>query len=314
MPRERWFYAQHHQRRGPVPLKELVESLLAQPQPREALVWRRGFADWTRAEDVPEVERRIAPFLARQEAEAAARQAPAPAPVAVREPMARPARRAAGAGGLLWGGIAAGAAVVGLGAWLLWPKSEPEIPPLPLGGTSADDAPAVVVQRPGGALTPASPPPAPTPAPVAVATPAPTPRPAPTATPTPQPAPVAVADRESDLPGGEVRKLKGVAAWEGETLRLTVYNGTSWRVTELYVTVERFTGDDFKEDPKPLLLVPPGGGVDQGVASILTRVAPDRKKPGLNPLDTGPFEGAAGARPEAFRFRIESARGYAPAR
>jgi len=45
---------------------------------------------------------------------------------------------------------------------------------------------------------------------------------------------------------------------------------------------------------------------------LLSRVAPDRKKPGLNPADTGPFEGRAGAQPESFRWEIESARGYAP--
>ncbi len=59
-------------------------------------------------------------------------------------------------------------------------------------------------------------------------------------------------------------------------------------------------------------LVPPGAKVDEGVADLLSKVAPDRKKPGLNALDTGPFEGRAGARPENFRWEIESARGYAP--
>jgi len=308
MPRERWFFAHHHQRRGPVPFNQLVESLLAQPDPRGTLVWRRGFADWTRAEDIPEIERRITPFLARREAEVAARQAPpvvAPAPA-----PRRAARPKSGTPGLLYGGVAAGAVVVGLLAWLLWPKSEPEVvPPLPLGGTSAENAPAVVIQGPGAGAT-TRPVITPPPAAVGTASPAPTPRPTATAT----PALAAVVDRESDLPASEVRKLKGVAAWAGETLRLTVYNGTAWRVTELYVIVERFAGEDFVEGPKAILLVPPGGTVDQGVASILSRVAPDRKKAGLNPLDTGPFEGLAGPRPEAFRFRIDTARGYAPAR
>ena len=79
MARERWFYSQNHQRRGPVPLSELVESVLAQNAPRVILIWRKGFADWTRAEDIPEVERRIAPFLAKKEREAEARRNPAPA-------------------------------------------------------------------------------------------------------------------------------------------------------------------------------------------------------------------------------------------
>ena len=69
MARERWFYAQGNQRRGPVLFNQLVESILGQTEPRTALVWRKGFADWTRAEDVPEVERRLAPFLAKKAAE-----------------------------------------------------------------------------------------------------------------------------------------------------------------------------------------------------------------------------------------------------
>ena len=76
--------------------------------------------------------------------------------------------------------------------------------------------------------------------------------------------------------------------------------------------VGRFVNDDFVEDPRPIQLVPPGAQVDAGVADLLSKVAPDRKKPGLNPLDTGVFEGRAGPRPENFRAEIESARGYAP--
>jgi hypothetical protein len=146
-----------------------------------------------------------------------------------------------------------------------------------------------------------------------VATPPPVAAPVTTrpAAPTPPPA-SGLADRESEIPKADVRKLRGVAAWSGDTLKLTVYNGTSWRVTELYVRVGRFQNDDFVEDPRPLLLLPPGGQVDAGVADLLSRVAPDRKKPGLNPADTGPFEGKAGQQPENFRWEIESARGYAP--
>ena len=50
MARERWFFAQGTQRRGPVPFQGLVETVLAQPDPRAVLVWRKGFADWTRAD------------------------------------------------------------------------------------------------------------------------------------------------------------------------------------------------------------------------------------------------------------------------
>jgi hypothetical protein len=116
------------------------------------------------------------------------------------------------------------------------------------------------------------------------------------------------------LPVSELRKLRGVAGWAGLTLRLTLYNGTAWRITELDVRIERLSGDDFVEDPRPLVLLPPGGQMDKGVADLLSKVAPDRKKAGLNPQDTGPFEGQAGAQPEAFRWSIEGARGYPPVR
>jgi hypothetical protein len=125
--------------------------------------------------------------------------------------------------------------------------------------------------------------------------------------------PALVADTEASLPPAELRKLRGVAGWSGENLKLTVYNGTSWRVTELSVRVERFVGDEFVYDGQPLRLLPPAGAVDSGVADLLERVAPDRKKPGLNPLDTGAFVARAGARPENMHWEIESARGYPPA-
>jgi hypothetical protein len=310
MGRERWFYGQNLQRRGPVPLTQLVEAVLAQTDPRATLVWRKGFAEWTRAEDVPEVERRIAPYLARKEAEAAARRPPPPpaappATVYVPTPAARPASP------LLYGGIGAAVILVlGVGAWLMWPRPQPTIPPqlVPLGGETTESAPAVVIPAPGSTPvatpTPSAPPPvAATPKPVAVATPVPT----------PTPVPAGVGNREAELPPSEVKKLRGVAAWSGTTLRLTVYNGTAWRVTALYVKIGRFSGDQFKEDDRPVLLLPPARNVDTGVADLLSKVAPDRKKPGLNPLDTGPFEGEAGAQPESFRFEIESARGYPPA-
>jgi len=291
-----------------VPLAQLVESVLSQADPRATLVWRKGFADWTRAEDVPEVERKIAPFLARKEAEEAARRAPvAPAPIAAPVSARRPEPQ--GSSALIYGGIGAGIVLaIGVGAWLVWPRPEP-VQVLPLGGESMDDAPAVVIPAPG--TTVATPPPTPTPAPTPVPTPVATPTPVP-ATPPPTPVPAAVADREIDLPAPELRKLRAVAAWDGTKLRLTVYNGTGWRVTELYAKVFRFTGDDFKEDDRPVLMLPPARNVDAGVADLLSKVAPDRKKAGLNPLDTGPFEGEAGAQPESFRFEIESARGYPP--
>jgi len=301
MARERWFYAQNLQRRGPVPLAQLVESVLGQADPRATLVWKKGFADWTRAEDVPEVERRITPFLAKKEAEEAALRAPAPLAPVVPAPASRRAEPQ-GSSALIYGGIGAGIVLaIGVGAWLVWPRPAPPAQTLPLGGETTESAPAVVI-RPGAESTPI---PAPPPTPV----PTPTPLPA---TPPPTPVPAAVADSEMDLPPADIRKLRAVAAWDGTKLRLTVYNGTGWRVTELYAKVFRFTGDDFKEDDRPVLMLPPARNVDAGVADLLSKVAPDRKKAGLNPLDTGAFEAEAGQQPESFRFEIESARGYPP--
>ena len=66
------------------------------------------------------------------------------------------------------------------------------------------------------------------------------------------------------------------------------------------------------DDDTPILLLPPDVAMDDEVASLLSKVAPDRKKPGVNPFDTGKFAGQAGPRPEAFRCEIVSARGYPP--
>jgi hypothetical protein len=300
MARERWFFAGGSQRRGPVPFDQLVESILGQPDPRSALIWRKGFAEWTRAEDVPEVEGRIAPVLTKKAAAEAARRSPLAAPVEPPVPPARIEEAMPGSPGLVYGGIAAGIAVMGLLAWLFWPPPAPPAPPapVPLGGATAESAPAVVIH--------------PTPVPTATAV-AGSPSVATPATTRPVgPAPAGLADRETDLPSAELRKLRGVAAWAGETLKITAYNGTAWRVTEISVRISRFQSDDFAEDPSPLRLVPPGAQLDAGVADLLGRVAPDRKKPGLNPADTGPFEAKAGPPPESFRWEIESARGYAP--
>jgi hypothetical protein len=301
MARERWFYAHGNQRRGPASLGEVVESVLGQPDPNAVLVWRKGFADWTRAEDVPEVGHRIAPFLARKAAEEAARRPPPPPPVVPPPPPRVVEEAKPGSALLVYGGIAAGVAVLALLGWLFWPRAQPA-EPVPIGGTSVENAPAVVIPAP-----PTGPPAA---APSATPAPAPTPMPRPT--PTAAAVVAGISDRETDLPNAEIRKLRPVWAWEGETLKGTVYNGTAWRVTEVYVRVGRFVNEDFVEDPRPIVLAAPGHEVDAGVADLLRQVAPDRKKPGINPLDTGVFQGRAGARPENFRAEIESARGYAP--
>jgi len=303
MARERWFWSQARQRRGPVLLPELVECVLGQPDPRAVLVWRKGFAEWTRAEDVPEIQRRITPIVARREAEEkVARRGGASASA---EPLPAPARAApAGSNLAVYGGIAAGLVLMGLLGWLFWPRPAAAPEAVPLGGSSAENAPAVVL--PPGSVPGAAPGAAPAAVPGAAATSV-----TPAAASTPAPA-AGVAARETELPTAELRKLRGVAAWSGDRLKLTVYNGTAWRVTEVFVRITRFNGDDLIEDPRPVRLVPPGAQVDAGVADLLSQVAPDRKKPGLNALDTGPFEGKAGVRPENFRWEIESARGYAP--
>jgi hypothetical protein len=306
MARERWFYAQGNQRRGPAPLNQVVESVLGQPDPRAVLVWRKGFADWTRAEDVPEVERRIAPSLARKAAEEAARHPPAPPVAPAPPPSSRVVEEAKpGSPMLVYGGIAAGVAVLGLLGWLFWPRAQPPAEPMPIGGTTVENAPAVVI--PAQPATPTVAPPPPTTVPPTA--PPPTRPPA-----TAAPAVAAVSDREGDLPKSELRKLRPVWAWGAETLKGTVYNGTAWRVTELYVRVGRFVNEDFVEDPRPVVLSAAGGQVDAGVADLLSKVAPDRRRPGINPFDTGVFQGRAGPRPENFRAEIEAARGYAPAR
>jgi hypothetical protein len=298
MARERWFFARGSQKRGPVPFDRLVESVLGQPDPRAVLVWRKGLAEWMRGEDVPEVERRLAPLLAGRVAEEAARQPPAAAPVAVASQPVRLEDARPGSPALVYGGITGGVVLLVLVGWLFWPRPRQPAPgPVPLGGMTPENAPAVVI----------------TPAPAAApATPIPTPPPVTTRTSSPAAPAAGLDDRETNLPLAELRKLRSVWAWEGEALTGTVYNGTGWRVTEVYVRIGRFVNEDFVEDPQPLLLVPPEARVDAGVADLLSRVAPDRKKPGLNPHDTGAFGGKAGARPESFRAEIEIARGYAP--
>jgi hypothetical protein len=311
MARQRWFYAQGGQRKGPVSPGQLVESLLKLREPRAVLVWRKGLVGWTRAGDVSEVEREIGPVLARREAESAARRAPAPAPA--ERPTPPPPRASPGGNNplLLYGGLATGVVVTGLVAWLLWPRSE--VAPaqvVPLGGTTAENAPAVVIPAPAPTAE-ASAHPAPTEAPPDAAAEAPTPPSPKTAAPPPA-APAGVGDEETDVPAAELRKLRQVAAWSDSRLELTVVNNTDWRITELSVQVQRFAGNEVVEEAAPILLRPPPVKVDDEVASLLGRVAPDRRKPGVNPLDTGTFSGEAGPRPEGFRCEIVSARGYPP--
>jgi hypothetical protein len=121
------------------------------------------------------------------------------------------------------------------------------------------------------------------------------------------------ADQEAELPASELKRLRGVGAWTGDRLTITVYNASSWRVTEIFVRTSRLEGDKFVDSIAPQRLLPAGGAqVDAAVGQLLNRVAPDRKRPGVNPADTGPFEATVGPQPAGYRWKIESARGYPP--
>ncbi|HSB60410.1 MAG TPA: hypothetical protein VLI67_01740, partial [Vicinamibacteria bacterium] len=121
------------------------------------------------------------------------------------------------------------------------------------------------------------------------------------------------SDQEADLPASELKQLRGVAAWGGDRLTITVYNGSAWRVTEIFVRTSRFEDGQFVDADAPHPLLPPAAApLDAAVGGLLDKVAPDRKRPGVNPLDTGPFSAVIGPQPPAYRWRIETARGYAP--
>jgi hypothetical protein len=277
--RDRWFLGEGLKRTGPLPFEQLVQLLLGETDPRAPLVWHKGFASWTRAEDIPQVERRLALALVRASI----------APSLARTAVAAVDEGVPGSPLAVYGGLGLGVIALGLAGWLLWPRPQP---------------PAVFI-LPAPEPTASSPVPVPSPHVSAGATVTPAP-------PAPPHRASAFEDREAELPPAEVRRLRGVAAWSGETLGLTVENRTSWRVTELRVRVSRTAGDELVPDAGPLVLLPPAPPVAPGVAELMDRVAPDRKRPGLNPLDTGSFEAKAGPRPAGYRFEIESARGYAP--
>lgn len=297
MPRERWFFVHGGERRGPLGKGPLLSALVQEANPRAVLVWRRGFAEWTRAEDVPEIEQRLKPLLGRPSGVFSRTSGVFALRPAVRQPEAPPPARARASHPVL---VGAGLGAVLLAALVAWQiaRPRPAAPDRPLGASDGTGTPAAVILPSPAA---AAPPRATTLAARASSVPA-----------RPTGLPALVGDTEAALPAPELRKLRGVAAWAGETLKLTVYNGTGWRVTELSVRIGRFTGDELTNDERPVRLLPPAGQVDSGVADLLRRVAPDRKKPGLNPLDTGIFEGRAGTVPESYRWEIDSARGYPP--
>ncbi len=343
MPRERWFFAQDNKRRGPVPLAQLIEGLLRSPDPMGSLVWRHGLAGWTRAGEVAEVERKLLPFVATRPAAAPvetrpssssgpypvvrvpAREERAPRPISrYDEEEARPAAASSSAT-LYVASSAAGVVVLGFLAFLFWPRPErklvspadaglvmlkegSEASPAPGGGGAAPTGPGAVASTVPPTQTASSG------GTGSVKGAAPVPPPTlrvPVATPTPPPA--GLGDHEQNLPVGELSKLRGVAAWDGTSLVFTLYNGSSWRVTELFVRPARLINDQFVDDTTPRKLMPlQGEQAEAGVDSLMNRVAPDRKKPGVNPFDTGRFQGEAGPRPEAYRCPIVGARGYPP--
>jgi hypothetical protein len=294
---------------GPVGRRELVEALLQLTDPRTCLIWRRGLEAWTPAANVPEIDAMLA-SVARVEP----RSEPAPPPQAPpstpevrrRESAPRAPRAVAPArrGSLVpvYAGAAILAVLVGGVVWWLRPR-----PAAPVTVTQTTILP--------GATTAA-------PVPDTAATAAPSATEAPPATEAaPQPAPtsgdttanpVAPADREADLPPDELRRLRGVGGWAGEKLTITLYNGSSWRVTEIYVLMSRMEGDRFVDSALPQQMLPAGAPVEGAVQNLLQKVAPDRKRAGVNPADTGPFEAIMGPQPTAFRWKIDRARGYPP--
>lgn len=322
MPRERWFFAQDSKRRGPVRLPQLVEALLRTPDPMSSLVWRHGLAGWTRAGEVPEVERKITPFVASREvappvearapassgshppvSRTPAREARAPRPTPRYEEEA-PASSVTSSATLYLASSIAGVLVLGFLAFLFWPRPEPRL-------VSPSDAGLVMLKDGGESSPPPSALPSNAPATTATAPPPPPAVQVPVATPTPGLA--GLGDQEQNLPQSELSKLRGVAGWEGTSLVFTLYNGSSWRVTELFVKPSRMIDDQFVDDTTARKLLPlQGEQTEAGVDSLMNKVAPDRKKPGVNPFDTGRFQGEAGPRPEAYRCPIVGARGYPP--
>jgi len=296
MARERWFYAPTHKRQGPMPLAQLVEGLLRLPDPRSCLVWKHGLAAWTPAGSVNEVDQHLAPFVIARKPEAPlVPPGPAAPPPRIGDPAAsaarvRPAARgqeAAGPSPLVYAGAGLGVLALGALVWLFWPAA-----PAPRPVSAEAGTPKGMVELKEGDPVDAS----------GTGSPA-----------TPGAAGfTGWSDQEDKLPPSEVIKLKGVAGWAGRNLEMTVYNGSTWRLTKLTVSVRRLVKGEMVEDEQRLTLLPQGAQVEQGVDQLMNRVAPGRSKPGVNPLDTGKLLGEAGDRPEGFGTTIVGAFGYPP--
>ena len=299
MARERWFFAPTHKRQGPVALGQLVKGLLRLPDPRACLVWKSGLPAWTPAGDVPDVDRHLAPFVVARKPKTptpAEREAEAPASdtlkgqgVGSRAHARTGAARAKAAGPspLVYGGAGAGLLVLGVLVWLFWPKTPP---PRPKG--TAGTSPGIITLKEGDPIPGASPGSA--------------------STGPGQGGFAGWSDQEASLPSSELAKLRQVAVWSETTLEVTVYNGSTWRITELFVRPSRLTKDNFVDDERNLNLLPVGIAVEEGVDQLMNKVAPNRRRAGVNPLDTGKFVAQAGNRPGAFRAPITGAKGYPP--
>jgi hypothetical protein len=355
MARERWFYEQDNERRGPFSLDTLVDALRTLPEPRNCLVWKHGMPAWTLAAEVPEIEQLLpAPVAAPPPVVAAppasfyaATAAPAEAAlggVPAKEPttgrfaapaesrfattaVARPPLEPEPARSpMVYVASAAALLVVAAGlGWALLSRSAS--PPAPRASGPATGAAPGPAAGPGGARAgsgaasttgpaaggAAAPPTTGGAAGPAAASGRETAATRPPAAEAGKPAGFAGwSDTELPLPASELGKLRGVAGWSGNNLSITLYNGSTWRVTELLVRTSRLEGDKFVDAPAPSLLLPVTEQIDTGIADILKRVAPDRRKPGINPLDTGAFEAKVGPQPEAYRWKIEGAKGYPP--
>jgi hypothetical protein len=281
-------------------LQDLVDGLLVAPNPLSCLVWNRELSDWTRAGAVPVVESRLSPFVTRPPDDPKTTQRiPVAADAGPGSLEAGPASSDTTAMGGPWLYLAGAAfvAFVAFGVWSMWPRGAP--------------APADTPGESPRLTTPAGPSGAATPTTTLPPADGWTPEAQPSSSPS-QPAGLTeAADVESDLPRSAIPKLRGVAGWSGTKLSLTLYNGSNYRVTEVFVRLSRLEGDDFVDRVALSRLVPPSGDMGAGIAGMMNQVAPDRKKAGVNPLDTGPFEAEVGPQPEAYRWRIEGARGYA---
>jgi hypothetical protein len=305
MRRERWFYAKDMRRTGPLPKRQLVESLLGLPDPRGCLIWRHGLPAWTPAREVPEVDRQLAPFVKAEPAPAvetastragslgangtvpsAERTTRVPRPTGA-PPTGEGKRPQQPNVALYFGGLATLLAIVVVG-WLLWPRPNAPLGPQPP-GTSERPRTGPPASQAGRATSPGGAPSAAT----AGFT--------------------GWSDEEADLPPAELRRLRGVGGWSGDRLTITLYNGSTWRITEIFIRTSRLKGDEFQDAEAPHRLLPVAAApLDAGTAELLKKVAPDRRKAGVNPLDTGPFDASVGPQPEAYRWRIEGARGYPP--